>query len=274
MQYSSSGVRQQTAELSSSFLGDSDMAQHFERDNRHDLHISLASERRHDPIEERSEPVTPNESPGHSGPLEVGAESQPISSYPESHSQSTPKAQKGHQSVPEVVVTDEDMDVEERTPLLPRARLSVPRKPRFDQGELEGQPTVSRSESPLWSRMNRILPSTSPAKQAIRTLTTPKSWDVHQVYRQGIVRPVSMLPSVFLGLLLNLLDALSYGIILFPLGEEVFSEMGADGVSMFYVSCIVSQLVYSTGSIFRGGVGSEMIEVVRYDTSMLKCLRR
>lgn len=34
---------------------------------------------------------------------------------------------------------------------------------------------------------------------------------------------------------------------------------------MFYVSCIVSQLVYSLGgSIFKGGVGSEMIEVVPF----------
>jgi sulfate permease, SulP family len=33
---------------------------------------------------------------------------------------------------------------------------------------------------------------------------------------------------------------------------------------MFYVSCIVSQLVYSSGSIFRGAVGSEMIEVVPF----------
>ncbi|KAF2211438.1 hypothetical protein CERZMDRAFT_112543 [Cercospora zeae-maydis SCOH1-5] len=92
----------------------------------------------------------------------------------------------------------------------------------------------------------------------------PKSWDARKIYHTVIVQPVSTLPSVFLGLLLNLLDALSYGIILFPLGEEVFSQMGADGVSMFYVSCIVSQLVYSTGSIFRGGVGSEMIEVVPF----------
>ena len=33
---------------------------------------------------------------------------------------------------------------------------------------------------------------------------------------------------------------------------------------MFYVSCIISQLVYSSGSIFRGAVGSEMIEVVPF----------
>ncbi len=48
--------------------------------------------------------------------------------------------------------------------------------------------------------------------------------------------------------------------ILFPLGEEIFEKTGPDGISMFYVSCIVSQLVYSLGgSGFKGGVGSEMV---------------
>jgi MFS superfamily sulfate permease-like transporter len=48
--------------------------------------------------------------------------------------------------------------------------------------------------------------------------------------------------------------------ILFPLGEAVFEKTGPDGISMFYVSCIVSQLVYSLGgSRFKGGVGSEMV---------------
>jgi len=47
--------------------------------------------------------------------------------------------------------------------------------------------------------------------------------------------------------------------ILFPLGEDIFEDTGPDGISMFYVSCIVSQLVYSLGgSRFKGGVGSEM----------------
>lgn len=50
------------------------------------------------------------------------------------------------------------------------------------------------------------------------------------------------------------------GMILFPLGEEIFQKTGPDGISMFYVSCIVSQLVYSLGgSRFKGGVGSEMV---------------
>lgn len=48
--------------------------------------------------------------------------------------------------------------------------------------------------------------------------------------------------------------------ILFPLGEAIFSDLGPDGLSMFYVSCIVSQLVYSCGgSAFKGGIGSEMV---------------
>lgn len=48
--------------------------------------------------------------------------------------------------------------------------------------------------------------------------------------------------------------------ILFPLGESIFSDLGPDGLSMFYVSCIVSQLVYSCGgSAFKGGIGSEMV---------------
>lgn len=50
------------------------------------------------------------------------------------------------------------------------------------------------------------------------------------------------------------------GMILFPLGHDVFSGLGPDGLSIFYVSCIVSQLVYSCGgSVFKGGVGSEMV---------------
>ena len=48
--------------------------------------------------------------------------------------------------------------------------------------------------------------------------------------------------------------------ILFPLSHPIFASLGPDGISIFYVSCMVSQLVYSCGlSIFRGGVGSEMV---------------
>lgn len=45
----------------------------------------------------------------------------------------------------------------------------------------------------------------------------------------------------------------------------MFAGLGPDGISMFYVSCIVSQLVYSLGgSVFKGGIGSEMVCLPRW----------
>ncbi|SGZ47662.1 CIC11C00000001904 [Sungouiella intermedia] len=83
------------------------------------------------------------------------------------------------------------------------------------------------------------------------------------------VRAASYLPAVFLGTLLNVLDGLSYGMIMFPLGEAIFSGMAPSGLSMFYISTVISQLVYSLGgSAFKSGIGSEMIEVTPFFHSM------
>lgn len=87
--------------------------------------------------------------------------------------------------------------------------------------------------------------------------------------RGNVAAIFRLLPSVFLGTLLNILDGLSYGMILFPLGESIFANLAPDGLSMFYVSCIVSQLVYSLGgSAFGAGIGSEMIEVTPFFHTM------
>jgi len=65
-----------------------------------------------------------------------------------------------------------------------------------------------------------------------------------------------------LGMLLNILDGVSYGLIIFPT-SGIFADLGGLGVSMFFVSTVVSQLVYSFGmSGFAGANGSMMIEVV------------
>lgn len=162
-------------------------------------------------------------------------------------------------------MTDDEGDepAVETTPLLPRERLSSPRKQAYEAApETEDQ---MDSKTGAWNRLGHHYPSVRALGSRIRRTTlNPKSWDMRKIGKKIVLEPVSMLPAVFLGLLLNLLDALSYGIILFPLGEEAFKDLGPDGVSMFYVSCIISQLTYSTGSIFRGGVGSEMIEVVPF----------
>ncbi|ODV96086.1 hypothetical protein PACTADRAFT_49499 [Pachysolen tannophilus NRRL Y-2460] len=84
-----------------------------------------------------------------------------------------------------------------------------------------------------------------------------------------VVKPATYFPAVFLGVLLNVLDGLSYGMIMFPLSEAVFSSMAPAGLSMFYISCIISQLVFSCGgSAFPSGIGSEMIEVTPFLHSM------
>ncbi|KAF8429985.1 sulfate transporter family-domain-containing protein [Boletus edulis BED1] len=72
------------------------------------------------------------------------------------------------------------------------------------------------------------------------------------------------LPAVVLGMLLNILDGISYGMIIFP-ATGLFAKFGSTGVSMFFVSTIIAQLVYTLGgSNFAGANGSMMIEVVPF----------
>ncbi|TFY79942.1 hypothetical protein EWM64_g4075 [Hericium alpestre] len=67
-----------------------------------------------------------------------------------------------------------------------------------------------------------------------------------------------------LGTLLNILDGVSYGMIIFP-AAGAFAGLGPMGVSMFFVSAILAQVIYSAGaSGFEGANGSMMIEVVPF----------
>ncbi|EIW78004.1 hypothetical protein CONPUDRAFT_109324 [Coniophora puteana RWD-64-598 SS2] len=75
---------------------------------------------------------------------------------------------------------------------------------------------------------------------------------------------VGALPAVLLGALLNVLDGVSYGMIIFP-AAGVFAGLGGMGVSMFFVSAVIAQFVYTFGgSMFAGANGSMMIEVVPF----------
>ncbi|KAK5137410.1 hypothetical protein LTR08_008988 [Meristemomyces frigidus] len=263
--YSSLGVREQTAVLSTSFLSDSDMSQHFSPDRNGSETAWSSRTRRHETIEERSEPATPSgEAALAPAPSELNEalRKQPPSGFLDPAELDFDVATR----VPSVVITDDgSVDATEASPLMPRERLPSRRKQSYattPDTDVEEQSTLKAG---TWNRLGHHYPSLHIFVSTIRrTVLSPKSWDMRQIGRTVILTPASALPAVFLGVLLNLLDALSYGIILFPLGEEAFKEMGPDGVSMFYVSCIISQLTYSTGSIFRGGVGSEMIEVVPF----------
>ncbi|KAI9786059.1 MAG: hypothetical protein M1816_008150 [Peltula sp. TS41687] len=146
----------------------------------------------------------------------------------------------------------------ERTSLLPKSHdRKFRRLSKSGEQDLESQRISSSSR---WLKIHRW-PSRANLN-SLRCLISPKHWTIR---RHDIIKPVAYVPAVVLGLLLNILDALSYGMILFPLGQPIFEGLGPDGLSMFYVSCIISQLVYSFGgSSFKGGVGSEMIEVVPF----------
>jgi SulP family sulfate permease len=210
-----------------------------------------------DTIDEDSEPETPE--------TVIGPDRDERSFFLPStrigHSaQSRDTRRASHSSrVPDVRVQDT-----ERTPLLP-----VPRLPRLDSAPKQ---TYKQDPSLLDSAprgiSSRIKASLATGREHVldlqRNITNPKNY-TKDALLSTTVSSLSMMSAVFLGLLLNLLDALSYGYILFPLGAEIFSQTGPDGISIFFVSCIVSQLCYSLGlSSFRGGVGSEMIEVVPF----------
>lgn len=159
---------------------------------------------------------------------------------------------------------------DERTPLLPTPRLSRLDSPRPKQAI--SHPSSSSSSpptrSPLFPSLKLFHQTWAIGKE--RVLNLRLSFANPQNYTKDALLTAALgslqtLSAVFLGLLLNLLDALSYGYILFPLGAPIFSQTGPDGISIFFVSCIVAQLCYSFGlSTFRGGVGSEMIEVVPF----------
>ncbi|CAD6503828.1 BgTH12-05573 [Blumeria graminis f. sp. triticale] len=165
-------------------------------------------------------------------------------------------------------------NLSEQTPLLQqdiRKRDQNDPVPINGQQDVEGQyPTHQRH----WSKISHLIESSKIEKfQRFRLIGRPKSWDFESSWLKSIQKPAQVLPAVTLGLLLNILDALSYGMILFPRGLAPFSKLGPAGISMFYVSCIVSQLVFSCGgSGFKGGVGSEMIEVVPFFHSMAQLI--
>lgn len=279
VQYSSSGVREQTAELSSSFLSESELGRQFSPE-KNTLDPGASSSRRHETIEERSEPVSPvgsNQDAPTGSQLTEGLRRKPPSQRTtESRQESDMRPSSLHipsSSVPSVIISNEDgTEVTETSPLLPRQRpRSYYRTISDAEANLPADDTDDQEDDDeeyppgTWNRVGHHYPSVRAARRRISQVPVdPRRWDFRHMVRECVYKPASMIPAVFLGLLLNLLDALSYGIILFPLGEEVFKDMGPDGVSMFYVSCIISQLVYSSGSIFKGGVGSEMIEVVPF----------
>ena len=278
-QYASHGVRERTQELAAYAL---DAESFHENDPHHRAYTDseIGSNRRAglvspgqygsigrrsldsyatDAIEEESEPT--------STPETVRGETQDESAqsyfdYPvQPQNDARDRGKPSTSSLPQVFVEDaQDSQNTERTPLLPKSRTPGKDSQRQLSRSTSSQLTLPVKESFVRSRDHVV--------HFWHTLSNPKTY-TKEAALSGAMSSVQVLSAVFLGLLLNVLDALSYGYILFPLGVPMFSKTGPDGISIFFLSCIVSQLCYSLGlSKFKGGVGSEMIEVVPFFHNM------
>ncbi|KAI8053959.1 sulfate transporter family-domain-containing protein [Syncephalis plumigaleata] len=98
------------------------------------------------------------------------------------------------------------------------------------------------------------------AATAVRPLTYHAP-AYRKILKSWLSEAALSVPVVILGLMLNLLDAISYGLIIFPVAHPIFDGFGPIGISMFLLSTCLAQMVYSGGfSIFKGCNGSMMIE--------------
>ncbi|KAI4259756.1 MAG: hypothetical protein L6R42_004410 [Xanthoria sp. 1 TBL-2021] len=284
-QDSSQEVREDTAELASWALSDKPSFDNAHSPTRHLLsptslfdddarlngqnlldHGQAEDSSRPDVIPEVSEPVSPSSMPSSRKFLGMSALSEMFRSSPSTddgdpcvndEDQNIGSSRIGTVTVPEGIISQPT----EQTALLLREqvyRSNVNNRQSY-LGDLEGQ--KSNQHTTAERRFTKVVAATAGySRRALTKILHPKSWKTKAVWDQALLKPAGYIPSVILGLLLNILDALSYGMILFPLGQPIFANLGADGISMFYVSCIVSQLVYSLGgSIFKGGIGSEMV---------------
>ncbi|EZF46076.1 hypothetical protein H112_00920 [Trichophyton rubrum D6] len=294
-QYSSLGVRERTAEIESLALSDAESISHkslsgyasdlststgglFTREGWAGDGVSerlTRSRSRPEAIEERSEPTTPRGSafPSFVGESALTAMLRSSPTSPLKKSTSAPVQSKRDSTIQEPNEDDDETALGHR-PVASMPRIIDPEQAPLIKvhssskyGAIPDGPEDFGPQRPDLASLGRWMASKPPAWA--KTICNPRTWDKKFIYENGVHLPVSLLPAVFLGLLLNILDALSYGMILFPLGEPIFAAMGADGIAMFYVSTIISQLVFSCGgSVFKGGIGAEMIEVVPFFHAM------
>ena len=128
----------------------------------------------------------------------------------------------GRLPMPDLLPTD-------TTPLLYQALPSytIPSRPDSVDAHL---PTRARPEARRAKSLNkRFRLAMHSSIDHAKTATKPNFW------LSLLERSIAALPAVFLGLLLNILDGVSYGMILFPAGK-MFEGFGAMGVSLFFVT--------------------------------------
>lgn len=113
--------------------------------------------------------------------------------------------------IPELVI-EESEDMDESTPLMRKTvdYEAIHKSDHNGPGDLEGQP-VRRRKGLSQELQSMVGTVRQKSRSCFYTVSHPKSWDAKTIWARGVVEPVGLLPCVFLGVLLNVLDALSYG---------------------------------------------------------------
>lgn len=110
-----------------------------------------------------------------------------------------------------LIITPNGVQEDERTPLLGKDSIQHRQQPDWIRGErdLERQEQKRRVS---WPKLrNVVLWPKERGLDIARNVLNPKSWDRKVVWENAVVAPVKCLPAVVIGLLLTILDALSYG---------------------------------------------------------------
>ncbi|KAJ3360641.1 hypothetical protein GGF32_008257 [Allomyces javanicus] len=123
--------------------------------------------------------------------------------------------------------------------------------------------TPATEETPLLARTG-FFPDHAADTEATTTIPWHRRGSVLADTQAAVLHLASTLPAVMLGLLLNLLDAMSFGWIVFPVTDPLFANSGTDGIAMFMVSTIIAQLTFTSTSTFKCGVGSMIIEIIPF----------
>jgi SulP family sulfate permease len=199
-----------------------------------------------DTILEISEPVTPetgpssNKSPGTSVLTTMLRRSPPSTSPPNEAGHHSAGYSQGGDATEDcreegrLIITSNGvrLDATERTPLLTKDTSFETHHPDWIRGEqdLERQDHSHRT----WPKLQNVLSwSRERGTEIARTVLNPKRWNRKVIWQNAVVEPVGYLPAVTLGLLLNILDALSYGMSMFIVGFSYWPLQEVEHPSRF-----------------------------------------
>ena len=239
-QYAKS-VREDTAELASYALSDKASIQSTSPPTRRSAQTHLESYfqqpadsesvsnresegLRHHIIKEVSEPVSPEEgdpgrSPGTSALADLLRRSPPSRSPPDNEEENDDDDDGLHaggqdENERRLIITSDGvkMDATERTPLIGKDMPFESQHPDWISGQRDIETQEIRRKV-SWPKLRQvILWPKEKSFDIVKLVTNPKEWpDRKSIWENAVMAPVECLPAVILGLLLNILDALSYG---------------------------------------------------------------